>query len=245
MNARIQGAFIAIAIAALIVAGTAAPASAADNVVADAPLPAPAADGTNGANDGPAVINLPTTTFAAPSGLGTKGLVQPLAGTACDANSVWYTVVSPSKSGAVTTWSKHIKNDATPETFTWSSSTAVTLTANMSTSGTLSASVGIEKLAAASLGITSNFGLQTQVASTASYSRTVSFSSAGSWIIWAGVYKGTGSVKQYKCASNGQSSSVVGSGSSGVTFNKARVTGLTNCANSVSDLVEVNAKLRC
>jgi hypothetical protein len=72
----------------------------------------------------------------------------------------------------------------------------------------------------------------------------VTFSSAGSWIIWAGVYKGTGSVQMKQCSSNGQTSSTVGSGS-GVTFNKGRVTGLTNCANSVTDLVELNAKTRC
>lgn len=58
------------------------------------------------------------------------------------------------------------------------------------------------------------------------------------------VYKGGGSVQMKKCASNGKSYSTVGSGTA-TTFNKGRVTGLTNCANSVSDLVEANAKTHC
>ena len=226
------------------------PAHAANQDSPSSPIPAPAPDGTNGANDGEAVVYLPTTTLGATSTpsnstLGAKGGVQPTVIAVCNPYEVWYTVSSAVKSGAVTTWSKHVKNDSTLETFTWTTSNAVTLTANMSVSGSLTASAGIAKLAQVALGITSNFGTQFQTASKSSYTRTVTFSTAGTWIIWAGVYKGNGSVTQYKCSSSGQSYSVVGQGTRGVTFNKARVTGLTNCARSVRDLVEINAKARC
>lgn len=164
--------------------------------------------------------------------------------TVCDANSVWYTANGATKSGSVTNWGKHIKNDSTPETFTFSTSTTATVGVTTNVSGQLSASAAVKKIAEVSLGLSGGFGTSGQVASTASYSRTVSFSSPGRWVIWAGVYKGGGSVQMKKCASNGKSYSTVGRGTA-TTFNKGRVTGLTNCANSVSDLVEANAKTHC
>lgn len=233
----------------MITVGAAAPASAAGMVVADilppssGPVTAPTSDGTNGAYDGNPVIYL-SPTKSLPSAVSGAGTLTPFGAIICDAGSTWNTVSSPQKTGAVTTWSKHVKNDATPETFTWNTSNSITVQASTTVTGSLTVAASLKSIASASLGISTNFGIQSEVASSTSYSRSVTFSSAGSWIIWAGVYKGSGSVQMFKCSSNGQTISTIGTGS-GATYNKARVTGLTNCANSVSDLVEINAKTRC
>lgn len=114
----------------------------------------------------------------------------------------------------------------------------------MNSSGSFAVSVGIKKLAEVALGISSGYGLEGEVASTSKYGREVVFQSPGKWIIWAGVYTGSGTVRRYRCNSTGTSYSQIGSGT-GQTFKKARVTGLTNCAHSVSDLVERDAKAKC
>lgn len=202
--------------------------------VAD-PTPVPPSDGTNGAFDGPSVIVV---------GAGDSNVATMLGPTLCEPSSTWLTATGTTKSGRVTTWDKHVKNDSTLERFTWTTETAVKVGASFSVSGTISASAGLAKIASASLGLTSNFGLTGEFASTRTVSRFVEFKSPGKWIIWAGVYTGAGTANQYKCSSSGTSYTRTGYGP-GVTFGRARVTGLTNCANSVSDLVEVNAKARC
>lgn len=171
-------------------------------------------------------------------------LIQPRVITACDANSTWYTVNSKTSSGKVTSWGVHVKNDATPESFTFTSSTTARVTASAKITGTASATAGLKKIAEATVGLQSEYALSGQIATTASTSRKVSFNTKGKWVIWSGVYTGEGAVTGYKCASNGQSSSKIGT-VSGNAFRKARVTGLTNCSASVTDLVERSAKALC
>ncbi len=224
--------------ATIVLAGAVIPANAEILPPEGGTVTAPAADGTNGANDIAPVQLISTAASRDSAAASTFGP------TVCDAGSTWYTASGVTKSGSVTNWGKHIKNDSTPETFKFSTSSTATVKVTTNVTGQLSASAAVKKIAEVGLGLTSGYGTSGQIATTTSYSRTVSFSTKGKWIIWAGVYKGGGSVKMKKCSSTGKSYSTVGTGTA-VTFEKARVTGLTNCANSVSDLVEINAKTRC
>ncbi len=224
--------------ATIVLAGAVIPANAEILPPEGGTVTAPAADGTDGAND------IAPVQVIIPAGARDAAAASMLGPTVCDAGSTWYTASGVTKSGSVTNWGKHVKNDTTPETFKFSTSSTATVKVTASVTGQLSASAAVKKIAQVGLGLTTGYGTSGQYATTTSYSRTVSFSTKGTWIIWAGVYKGGGSVQMKKCSSNGQSYSTVGTGTA-VTFEKARVTGLTNCANSVSDLVEVNAKTRC
>ncbi|MFE6720176.1 hypothetical protein ACFVDU_21675 [Streptomyces albidoflavus] len=162
----------------------------------------------------------------------------------CEPGRASYSVSSHTKAGKVTAWGKHVKNDKTSETFTWTTGSTATYTASMSVSGNFSANAGIAKLAEVSLGGSVQYGKVKEKATTSSYSRQVTFNKPGKWIIWSGVYTGSGNVKRSECNANGTALKVTGNGA-GKTFKKARVTGLTNCANSVSDAVERNAKAKC
>ncbi|SKC81756.1 hypothetical protein [Krasilnikoviella flava] len=229
MKIRSMAAIAAIVSGSLLAASSAS-AEVLPPVNSDTPIEAPADDGTNGAFDVP--------------GEETTTLLEPFAETVCDPSSTWYKVTSSTKSGKVTAWGLHVKNDSTSETFTFSSDTTSTFTASTTLSGSGSASVGLAKIADVTLGTSAEAGLEGQVATKSSTSRKVTFKTKGKWVIWSGVYTGSGTTGYYKCASNGQSSSRIGY-TTGKTFNKARITGLTNCANSVSNRVEVDAKRKC
>jgi hypothetical protein len=216
--------------ATIVLAGAVIPANADILPPGGGTVTAPAADGTNGANDIAPVQVIRT--------------VSPRAITSCDPNSIRYTASGVIKSGAVTNWGMHTKNDATLETFTFSTINTATVRATVKVTGQLSASAALKKIAQVGLGLTSGYGLTGQYASSKSYSRSVSFSTAGTWIIWAGVYTGSGSVQMKKCSSDGKSLRTVGTGTA-FTYKNATATGLTNCANSVNGLVAVNAKKLC
>lgn len=198
---------------------------------------APDTDGTNGTQDGPAEI-----VVVGPSSTRSGGM-QIMGPTLCEPGSTAYSASSVTKSGKVTTWHKHVKNDSTSETLSISTSNTASVTASASVGGTLSGSVAIKKIAEVSLGISTNFGLEGTLASTSSFTRSVTFASAGKWIVYAGVYTGKGTVTKSVCSASG--SSITKSSGTASTFNKARTTGLVNCANSGSDLVFVNAKSKC
>lgn len=215
-------------VGALTTFGMAVPASAAPQ--SDI---APVADGTNGANDGPAAISVPVS----PEGAAQRGPVI------CSVGEVTYTANSATKKGSVTNWAKHIKNDPTSETLTLSTSSTISVGASTSFTSSVDASAGIAKIASVALGLSTNFGINGSFANTTAFSRSATFTSRGSWVIWAGVYTGTGSVTKRLCNSNG--SAWIATTGTVKTYDKSRVTGLTNCANSVSDLVEVNAKTHC
>jgi len=228
--------FVAGAVAAVLVFAGTVPASAKS--AADQPaLVAAPDDGTNGALDGPAVI------VTSGGGDGSVGGVSLYAVTVCEPNVTSYVVPSSTRSGQVTTWHKHVKNDATSETLSITTSNTVSIKATASVSGSLSGSVAIKKIAEVALGITGNYGLEGSYASTTGFTRSATFTSAGKWILYAGVYTGSGTVKKNTCNSSGTAIST--STGTASTYNNARTTGLVNCANSVSDLVAVNAKTKC
>jgi hypothetical protein len=168
---------------------------------------------------------------------------SPLAGNVCIPNSTKYSTSSVTKRGRVTSWSKHVKNDSTKESFTWSSSRSVSVRATANVGGSLTASVAIKKIAEVALGLDASFGLEGSLATTSSFSRSVTFSAPGAWVIWRGVYTGAGTVTKRTCNSVGNAAYV--SKGNAFTYGKASVTGLTNCAKSVSDLVAIDAKRRC
>ncbi len=194
---------------------------------------APLADGTNGANDGPASLDM-----SGPVG------ITPYAATVCEPNSVYDYATSATKSGKVTAWTLHIRNDSAPETMVFKTTSVYSLTAHASVSGTIDAGISFAKVAQASLGITTGYGIEGNVATTKEVSQTVSWSTPGKWVIFGGVYKGTGTGVHARCTSNGLSATTLGTASV-TTFDKGQVTGLINCANSVTGLVAVDAKTKC
>lgn len=230
--------FAAAAATALVFAS--ASAASAQTGLSEQSVLAPANDGTGGNQDGPAEIAVNEVGLVA---LRSEGLVRPMAETVCEPRATSYRTSSVTKSGRVTTWHKHVKNDRTSETLSVSTSNSASVTASASVSGSLSGSVAVKKVAEVALGIDTNFGVSGTVASTSTYTRSVTFASAGKWIVYAGVYTGKGTVTKSVCNSTG--TAITRSSGTASTFSKARTTGLVNCANSVSDLVAVNAKSKC
>ncbi|MEV0566779.1 hypothetical protein [Dactylosporangium sp. NPDC050588] len=164
--------------------------------------------------------------------------------TVCEPNTVWIDVASYTKEGEATKWSVHYKNDSTPEHFAWSTTKVAEVTASASFGGTLGANASLKKIAELTLSTTTNYGLQGVISVTSTYTRDVSFSTPGKWVIYAGHYSGGGSYSERRCNSTGTVISTNGSGRA-FTFDKARATGLINCANSVSDRVAADAKTKC
>ncbi|MDC0772878.1 hypothetical protein [Streptomyces sp. HD] len=164
--------------------------------------------------------------------------------TICEPGFVHYKTYSSTKSGRVTAWAKEVKNDNQTDKFTFSTEQTVTLKAHFTATGNFEGKVGLKKLAEATVGAGVEFGLAGEIANTKAYKREVTFTSRGKWVIWAGVYTGSGGVVRTQCNSNGTKINETGSGT-GNTFQRARVTGLTNCAKPVSDRVEKDAKTKC
>jgi hypothetical protein len=187
------------------------------------------------------------TLVAAPDSsdtVGTNSALPQQVPSVCDPHHTWYKVTSSTKSAKITRWSKHIKNDRTRESFKWSTSRTAGFKAKVDTTGSISGEIAIKKIAKATLGGGVSYGLEGQAATTRTYSRTVTFDRPGKWIIFRGVYSGSGKVSRYKCSSNGQSYSRIGFATAS-TFEKASVTGLINCAKSVNDRVARSAKAKC
>lgn len=255
---------VMIALSLGLVAPSASALTFSDDGEVDTPIVAPDEDGTGGANDTPEEEPAPDTIISedgseswetsgdAPpppegcavgdgptSEVGTR-CIEPR----CDPYSVWYKVTSSTKSGKVTRWDRHYKNDSTRETFTWSVSNSATVKATVDTHGTIGGEAALKKVAKVTLGGGTAYGLEGQIASKKFYQRKVTFTKPGKWVIYRGVASGSGSVSRYKCSGNGQKYSRTG-GASASTFSKATVTGLINCANSVSGYVPRAAKSKC
>lgn len=263
---------IVLSVAVALSLGLAPSASAlalADDDETGTPITAPNEDGTGGANDIPEEIPAPDTIVSdddtqswetpgeappppegcAPMTSAARASTAGEAGIqcvelACDPNSVWYKVASSTKSGKLTRWDTHYKNDSTQETFEWTASSSATVKATVATSGTISGEVALRKIAKVTLGGGVDYGLEGELASTRGYKRTVTFNKPGKWVIYRGVYSGKGSVNRYLCAGNGRSYTRTGYASPS-TFNSASETGLINCGESVSGYIPRAAKSKC
>lgn len=258
-----------LATAALSIGLAGPPASAlveadvADEVTAPE---APADDGTGGANDIPEEVPAPDTVVSEdgteswetpseapppppspcpPDNAAPAGSFAPLcAPLVCDPNHTWYKVSGSSKHGRVTRWSKHVKNDSSRDVLTFTGENSRSITAKAEKKDSISGEVALKKIGKVTLGTEVSLGLEGHIATKSTFSISTTFTKPGKWIMWRGSDTGSGSVKRYKCSSNGQRYSLIGSATP-FTFKKVSITGTTNCANSVSERIERNAKALC